>query len=61
MDDKKTPKDSDPSAMTDFEENTTQQQLDEALPSADKSRTRREEVDHEPDAGAPIHDRMKKR
>ena len=60
MDEKTTPKDSDPSSMTDFEENATRQQIDDALPSEDKNRKRSEELDHEPDDGGPIHERLKR-
>jgi hypothetical protein len=49
MDEKKLPLDSDPSEMTDFEENTTKQELRDALPSPETNREREERGNRGPD------------
>lgn len=49
MDEKKTPRDSDPSDMTDFEENATTQELRDALPSEESTRAREERGNRGPD------------
>jgi hypothetical protein len=54
MDEQKLPKDSDPSDMTDFEDNATQHELGEILPSPNITRDRREQINHEPDDNRDI-------
>jgi hypothetical protein len=49
MDEKKPPQDSDPSDMTDFEENATSQELRDALPPEESTRAREERGNRGPD------------
>ena len=49
MDDQKPPQDSDPSGMTDFEKNTTQEELKTVLPEPDVNRAKQDIGNRQPD------------